>query len=213
MPVPSSPQKLTSPLRCSVLNKSPLKPTQRCKMLTLNIFDENPRSVVRAACFREDMFDSFQANTTYDIDNLKVMKAFENNNSCPVELLIDGESKVSRASEQVDFENIHMFYSVSQIVGGETYRFINFRVKVMDVDDAVMVESYPDTKLKRSVQVADESGSVKLVLWRDKAENFSFTIGDILEVVSAVRSQFNGCKLVSSAVLASNEVNLLRYFT
>lgn len=115
MPVPSSPRKLPTALTFSVLNKSPLRPTSRGKMFSLNVFDEDPSSTVRAVCFSEGMFDSFTANTTYDVVNAKVKKAFGTTSLCPIELLIDAKAKVNKAVKQLDFGNVYVFNSVSSI--------------------------------------------------------------------------------------------------
>ena len=112
--------------------------------------------------------------------------------------MVDSQSKIKKASKQLDFKDIRATYLVSEILRGDTGRFINLKAKVIQVDDVEKVGERGDSVTKRSVQLADETGSVELVLWRQKADNFEFEIDDVLEIESVVASEFNGCKIVSS---------------
>ena len=139
------------------------------------------------------------ANTTYKVENVKVKKAFGSTSLCPIELLIDARTRVNKAVKQLDFENLYIFNSVSQVLRGEAgSRFINLKAKVVEIDEVEIVGTDSDSRSKKSIYMADETGSIELVLWRNKAENFNFQVGDVLEIQSVVASEFSGCKIISS---------------
>ena len=54
-----------------------------------------------------------------------------------------------------------------------------------------MVGHYPDNKIKRIVHLADSTGHIDLVLWRDQAESINFEKGDVLMLENIVVSTFS----------------------
>ena len=68
---------------------------------------------------------------------------------------------------------------------------LKLNAKVTDVDQPVTVGTYPDNKIKRSVYLADNTGHIQLVLWRERAENISFQKDDVLMLENVVISTFN----------------------
>jgi ssDNA-binding replication factor A large subunit len=67
-------------------------------------------------------------------------------------------------------------------------RFLSITAKVISIEDVQTVGKYPDEKLKRDVLLADETGQVALVLWRQRAETIEFKEGDIIDIENAVTS-------------------------
>ena len=61
----------------------------------------------------------------------------------------------------------------------------------MNIDDPSVVGSYPHNKTKRSIHLADHTGHIEFVLWRERADNFHFSEGDVLSLENAVVSNFN----------------------
>ncbi len=59
--VPNSPRRSTSTLTCPVLNKSPIKPTRNGSMFSLNLYDSDQSTTIRAVCFNEDIFPKIQS--------------------------------------------------------------------------------------------------------------------------------------------------------
>lgn len=53
------------------------------------------------------------------------------------------------------------------------------------------VGSYSDNKSKRNVHLADNTGHIDLVLWRDRADNAEFEEGDVLDLENMILSEFN----------------------
>lgn len=48
---------------------------------------------------------------------------------------------------------------------------------MVEIDDVEVVGTHTDSRSKRSIHMADETGSIELVLWRHKADNFNFEVG------------------------------------
>ena len=196
-PVPNSPQRCSKKLTCAVLNKSPLRPIKNGSMFSLNLCDKEPSSTIRAVCFNKDMFPNFESNVRYDLESFKLKKAF--GNSSTLELLLDRDTKVSSATSQLEITD-HTF-NISQILRHETdnIRFMNLKAKVTSIGDATLVGTYPDNKTKKSIYLADNTGHIELVLWRERAENIEFSEGDVLSLQNVVLSTFNNQLSVTSS--------------
>lgn len=69
--------------------------------------------------------------------------------------------------------------------------FFNLKAKVTLVEDVQTVGTYPDNKNKRNVHLADNTGHIDLVLWRDRADNAEFEEGDVLGLENIILSEFN----------------------
>ena len=108
------------------------------------------------------------------------------------ELLLDHETKISLSATQVAMQ--HTAHTIAQILRGETTseRFLNVKAKVVCVEEARLVGSFPDQKMKRTVSLADTTGQIDLVLWRYRAEKINFKEGDVLRLDNMVASKFNG---------------------
>lgn len=196
-PVPNSPQRCSKKLTCAVLNKSPLRLTKNGSMFSLNLCDNQPSSTIRAVCFNKDMFPNFETNVTYDLESFKLKKAFGNSSS--LELLLDRDTKVSTATSQLTVAD-HTF-NISQILRNETenIRFINLKARVTSIGDPILVGTFPDNKTKRTIYLADNTGHIELVLWRERAENIEFGKGDVLSLQNVVLSTFNNQLSVTSS--------------
>lgn len=174
-----------------MLTKSPIRPTRNNgSMFSMNLCGRDPSSTIRAICFSEGMFSKFQPNTTYNLNQFKVKKAFGKSSS-NVELLVDNDTNVSTSTSQFALEE-HSF-TISQILNNETenVRFINLKAKVMKVDNLIVVGTYPDNKAKRNIHLADHSGHIQMVLWRDRAENSQVVEGNVLSIKNAVVSNYH----------------------
>ena len=191
-PILRSPSRSKKVFTCAVVSRSPVRPTKNGSMFTLNLCDNKQESTVRAVCFAENMFSSFSTNETYDISDYKIKKAYGNNPNCAVELFIDPSTKVLSSPAPISMEQHTL--NISQILRKETgdLRFINLKAKVVDVNDVSIVGNYPDQKSKRSVHIADSTGHIELVLWRERAEHFEHKENDVLLIQSAVLSMFSG---------------------
>ena len=119
----------------------------------------------------------------------KIKKGFGSSNN--VELLVDQFTIAQKAETQ--FEIKDCFFTISQILRGEAtnIRFINLKAKVTSIEDTRIVGSYPENKAKRQITLADETGHMNLVLWRERAENINFIEGDVLALQNMVVSNFN----------------------
>lgn len=69
-------------------------------------------------------------------------------------------------------------------------RFIRLKAKVTCIDDLNVVGTYPDHKTKRNIHVVDHTGHIQLVLWRDRAENVQFSVGNVLGLQNVVVSNY-----------------------
>ena len=199
-PVPQSPRKSSQRLTCAVLNKSPVRRTRNDgSMFSMNLCGKDTSSTIRAVCFSEPMFSKFEPNKTYDINQFKVKKAYGKSTS-NVELLIDNETRVSMSTSQFALED--QSFTISQILTNETknVRFIKLKAKVMTIDDVHIVGTYPDNKSKRNINLADPTGHIQLVLWRDRAENIVFKVGDIVSIENAVISNYGNTLTVTTTL-------------
>lgn len=159
-------------------------------MFSMNLCGRDPSSTIRAICFSEGMFSKFQPNTTYNLKQFKVKKAFGKSSS-NVELLVDNDTNVSTSTSQFALDE-HSF-TISQILNNETenVRFINLKAKVMKVDDLIVVGTYTDNKAKRNIHLADHTGHIQMVLWRDRAGNSQVVEGNVLSIRNAVVSNYH----------------------
>ena len=174
---------------CAVLTKSSIRETKRGTMFTMTLCDRDTTSTIRAVCFEEVMFNKFTATKTYDLKYFKLKQGFGNYND--LELLITSDTKVSDSMFQFTIEK--KSFKISQLLRSETsnVKFLSITAKVILIEDVETVGKYPDEKLKRDVVLADESGQVTLVLWRQRAETIEFKEGDIIDIENAVTSSFN----------------------
>ena len=189
-PIPNSPRRSSKALICAVVNKSPVKATKNGSMFSLNLCDEDQSSTIRAVCFNKDIFPQLESKKTYQLDAFKLKRAF-GDKTAP-ELLLDDETKNTLAANQVALEN--KMHTISQILRGETAneRFLNLKAKAVLVGEPRVVGTFPDNKKKRTVLLADETGQMELVLWRERAENVNFKEGDVVHLDNMVASKFNG---------------------
>lgn len=68
---------------------------------------------------------------------------------------------------------------------------INLKAKVIEIEDVYTVGAHPDEKSKREVIIGDCTGSMTLVLWRERAENVEFQAGDVLQLNNMGINSFN----------------------
>ncbi|XP_028415025.1 uncharacterized protein LOC114538104 [Dendronephthya gigantea] len=62
----------------------------------------------------------------------------------------------------------------------------------MKIEEPYEVGAFPDTKTKREVVLADETGQMNLVLWRQRAQKVSFNTDDVILLENLVTTTFNG---------------------
>ena len=60
----------------------------------------------------------------------------------------------------------------------------------MIIHNPCEVGTFPDMKTKREISLADETGQIDLVLWRQRAEKVDFQAGDVLSLQNVVVSTF-----------------------
>ena len=159
-------------------------------MFSLTLCDEDQSSTVRAVCFTKVVFEKIEPRKTYKLEGFKLKKSY-GDKTAP-ELLLNNETQITLSSTQVAME--HSNHTIAQILRGEATneRFLNIKVKVVCVEEARMVGSFPDYKTKRTVSIADSTGHIDFVLWPEGAENISFKEGDVLRLENMVASKFNG---------------------
>lgn len=175
-------------LKCAVLTKSNLKDTQRGKMFSMTLSDFNTTTTIRAICFQEQRYQEFNTTTTYDIQDFKVKKGF---GASGLELLIAEDTKVTTSLFQYTVNKI--WFKVHQIQRNETenIRFLNLKAKVLGVEDLQVVGQHPTRIDKREIRLADDTGEIILILWRERASSIDFKDGDTLKIENAVTSIFN----------------------
>ena len=162
-----------------MLNKIPLKPTKYGQMFSLNLCDNDQSSTIRAVCFNANMFEQFEASKSYSLTNYKVKKGYGQAN---VELLIDPQTVIEEAASQLKVSECT--FKVSEILRGAsaTVCFINLKAKVTSVGELETVGQHHDQKSKRDVGLADDSGHINLVLWRERADDPQLQEGDVLSI-------------------------------
>ena len=178
----NSPKKSSSTITCGVLTKSPLKGTKNGKMFSMRLCDSNPSISARAVCFDESKYNLFEPTKTYDVGKFKIKKGYGNTNE--IELVIDDSSEIRESEHQFRIERSS--FNIAQVIRGEAknVRFISVKGKVLDISDIETVGKFPDLKQKREVVVGDSSGHIILVLWRDRANDIEFSVGDVLKPAS-----------------------------
>jgi hypothetical protein len=135
-------------------------------MFSLNLCDSDQSTTIRAVCFNEDIFSKIQSKKTYDLQSFEIKQSFGNRET--PELVLDNETKTSNS------------------------RFLNVKAKVTAIDEPRVVGTYPQNKTKRSVQIADTTGEIELILWRERADVIAFEDGNVLNLENIVVSKFNG---------------------
>ncbi|KAK3745086.1 hypothetical protein QZH41_002962 [Actinostola sp. cb2023] len=170
----------------------------------MRLCDQDPSSTIRAVCFDETMFESFEVMKTYEMECYKVKKGFGYEND--IEVLIDSDTKVKESVTQFKMERYN--FTVGQIVRGatENIRFVHLKGKVLSIEDIVTVGRYPDQKEKREIVLADKTGEISLVLWRDRAKEIVFKKGDVLKIENAVVGSFNKRLYMTTSMETSLEV-------
>ena len=78
--------------------------------------------------------------------------------------------------------------------------------KVLTVEDMMTVGKYPDQKEKREILLADKTGEIPLVLWRDRAKECVLQKGNVVKMQNAVVSSFNKRRYVTTTFETSLEV-------
>lgn len=124
----SSPRKTMKTLKAAVLTKSPLKDkrTGQGKMFTMTLTDgSDTANTMKAVCFTEKMYSSFDATTTYDIKYFLIKKAYGQ-----LEIQITEDTVVNRSLFQFPIQE--MWFKVDQVLRRETknVKFINIKAKV-----------------------------------------------------------------------------------
>lgn len=69
----------------------------------------------------------------------------------------------------------------------------------MDIGEVSKVGRFPDLKEKREIVIADKSGHMTLVLWRDCAHDIQFGVGDTVNIENCVVSSFNKVHRLTTA--------------
>jgi hypothetical protein len=158
-------------------------------MFTMVLCDEDTSSTIKAVCFEDALVEKFEATKTYILRLFKLKKGMGAGSS--IEVSIDGSTEINEAPTQFKIEK--MSFKISQIVRHETenVRFLHLKAKVIGIDDIVTVGKYPDHKEKREVLLADETGHIIMVLWRERAKNVNFEKDDVVDIQNAVASSFN----------------------
>ena len=158
-------------------------------IFSINICGENPSSTIRAISFNEKLFPKFEPKTTYEVSSFKIQKPYYNANCA--ELLFDEATSITKSSNQMEVEE--EAFTISQMLRNEAEnpRFICLKAKVIGIEDLCVVGQYPNNKTKRDVHLADQTGHIDLVLWRERAENLEFSVGDVLSFQQIVVSNYN----------------------
>ena len=167
-------------------------------MFSMNLCDQISKDTLRAFCFNEKMFPNFKPSKSYEITSFKVKKAFSEADS--VELLLDGEVSVNSAAAEIPvFGCMNMKIHDILTPGDKPSRLINLFAKVMTIHEPVEVGAFPNVKTKKEITLADETGHIDLVLWRQRAERINFETGDVLSLQNVVLSTFNDKTTVTTS--------------
>ena len=183
--LPHSPRKSPTALTCGILAESALKMTKKnSNMFTMMLCDENISSTIKAVCFYEDRYKEFEVSSTYVIQHYKIKKM-----GSAVEIHIEPTTKVTKALSQFNIETRQ--FNLAQILRGETGDTLCLHITVKVIHVAEIENVGADQIQKREIQIADESASSSLVLWRDSCTTFSFQRGDVIYIKNATTSNFN----------------------
>lgn len=186
---PASPKKMNKTVRCAILTKSPLKPCRTGQMFTMTLCDEDPLNTLKGVCFNEKMFDQLEVKKTYDVNNWKLKRAYYGKDD--LEMQIDDESDIQESKEQFQME--HSSFNLSQVVRGEAQniRLISVKAKVLAVGEVEQVGKYPNTKLKREVIIADETGQINVLFWQEMVKSIEFQENDVIMLENVYVSKFS----------------------
>lgn len=206
----ASPRKCTSVLKCLITSKSDIKIIKskggdQTKMFFMMLSDEDPTSFIKAVCFDEAMYNTLQALKTYNISGFKLKTSLSPWNS--YEVLIDSSTKFTPSSFQFPTESI--YFNVDQILRHEADNVgcVNVKaIKVIAIDDVITVGKPPNEKEKRDVILADKTGQISLVLWRNVAKEITFNENDVISIKNAVTSNFNNKVNLSHSSLTTFDV-------
>ena len=184
-----SPKKFSKPLRCAILTKSELKKTKNPngqRSFSMTLCDQTPSSTIRAVCFEEKYYETLVPMKTYIISNFKIKKGLPANT---IQIHMDTNSNIEESSTQFKIEKCN--FNIAQILRREAsnVNMVSVTCKVTDIDDIKTVGK--QAIQKRDVFCTDGTGSIILVLWRDRAESFSFAKNDVISIENAITSTYN----------------------
>ena len=190
LPVSKSPRKCSEKLACVVLSKSEVRPTRSGVIFSMNLCDGDRNSTLRTVCFDEELYGKVEKSKSYEIDGYKIKEAY--GNSGGVEMVVDADTLFVPATTPLEIAGCSSF-KIAQILRRETEntRYFNLKAKVVKIEEALTVGSHGDTKLKREIILADETGQIALVLWREKAAEVGFKEGDVVSLQNIDVSIFN----------------------
>ena len=77
--------------------------------------------------------------------------------------------------------------------------FYDVTVKVIGVEDVCVVGKHLNILEKRDVNLADESGFISLVLWKERAVKFNFHVNDVIRLENGVTTTFNNNIMLATA--------------
>ena len=199
---PQSPKKYEGTQCCAVVTKSPLKSTCYGKMFSMNLCGKDSCTTIQAVCFDDSMFEEFKAKQSYDVESFRLKKGF-GTSSNEVEVLIDHSTSVEESPDQFAVEK--KCFNIAAILRKESqvFHFIDITAKVISIGDICVIKKTLDNIEKRDVELADESGVITMVLWRQRAENFNFKVNDVLHLENMVTTIFNNKVMLSTTFESS----------
>jgi len=186
---------MTNTLKCAVLTKSALRETATGRpMFSMTVSDFDTTSTIKIVCFDKTLYRNFDTATTYDISHFRIKKSLANY----PEIHINDETKIHVSLFQFSIER--KWFTVSQILRNETQniQFINLKAKILQIEDAVKVGKYPNIYDKREIQLADHTGTISLVLWREKATSINFEEDDVLSLENMLTSKYRDVRQLNS---------------
>ena len=135
-----------------------MKATRNDSMFSVTLCNEDQSSTIRAVCFTKDVFSKIEPKKTYILEEFKLKQSYGDKSAS--ELLLDHETKISLSATQVAMQ--HTAHTIAQILQGETTseRFLNVKAKVVCAEEACLVGSFPDQKMKRTVLLTDTTGQI-----------------------------------------------------
>ncbi len=81
---------------------------------------------------------------------------------------------------------------------------------MITIEEPYHVGVFPNNKLRQGVSLADSTGHIELVLWRERAESISFSEGDVLCLENVVVLMEN--VVVLTFETAISKVDILTHF-
>lgn len=108
-----------------------------------------------------------------------------------MQIHLETTTAIETSNEQYKIEK--QSFKIAQIIRKEAsnVNMVNITCKVTDIDDIKLVGKPPNQIKKRDVYCSDATGSIILVLWRDRAENISFAVNDVLSVENVGTTTYN----------------------